>query len=225
MGQTIVDRVIDALQAVAIRADEAYPGGRIPALTGPVAAVRLGKVDWSVRTTAVQVTVMSPSELGGAICETTALRAMAALQEIDGTCQKGLCQFDNVADVFYTEITVEFFGTAMEDTWSAGPGFAITIGAQAMKWATGFSSARKIGGDVTALSGAKWEFTLEELMGPGSVDPPDPVEPFVLTVVRGNGEEIYFGCTWTSVSREDTLKGIRQVRGGVATARAISGVL
>ena len=38
---TIVGNVIDALTAVSIRADEAYPGRRIPALTGPVAAVRL----------------------------------------------------------------------------------------------------------------------------------------------------------------------------------------
>ena len=40
-------RVNAAAAGLGIRADEAYPGGRIPALTGPVAAVRLGKVDRS----------------------------------------------------------------------------------------------------------------------------------------------------------------------------------
>ena len=70
--------MIEALKAAEIRADEAYPGGRIPALTGPVAAVRLGKVDRAVRTTTVQVIVMSPAAQGGAVCEATALRAIAA---------------------------------------------------------------------------------------------------------------------------------------------------
>ena len=62
---TIVENVIAALTEAAIRADEAYPGRRIPALTGPVAAVRLGKIDRSVRTTAVEVAIMSPSSGGG----------------------------------------------------------------------------------------------------------------------------------------------------------------
>ena len=109
---TIVSNVIDALQAANIRSDEAYPGGRIPALTGPVAAVRLGKVDRSVRATSVQVIVMSPAAQGGAVCESTALRAIEALEAMDGVCVKGLCQFDDMADVFYIEITAEFFGVA-----------------------------------------------------------------------------------------------------------------
>ena len=81
---TIVGNVIEALKAAEIRADEAYPGGRIPALTGPVAAVRLGKVDRAVRTTTVQVIVMSPAAQGGAVCEATALRAIEALEAMSG---------------------------------------------------------------------------------------------------------------------------------------------
>ena len=65
---TIVNQVINALRAENIRADEAYPGGRIPALTGAVAAVRLGKVDRSVRTTNVEVVIMSPAKSGGSLC-------------------------------------------------------------------------------------------------------------------------------------------------------------
>lgn len=225
MGQTIVAKVIEILQGVDIRADEAYPGGRIPALTGPVAAVRLGRVDRAVRTTAVQTTVMSPSEQGGSICEATALRAIQALEDENATCQKAVCQFDSMADVFYIEITAEFFGVALEESWSPGPGFAITIGEQPMEWATGFSIQRQTDDEITAISDAKWVFTLEELLGPGSVDPPDPTEPFVLTVTRPLGDEIFTGCTWTSVKREDTIRGISQVRTGVAKARAVSGIL
>lgn len=225
MGQTIVSKVIDILQDVDIRADEAYPGGRIPALTGPVAAVRLGRVDRAVRTTAVQVIIMSPAAQGGAVCDATALRAIQAMEDSGAVCQKELCRFDNAADVFYIEITAEFLGLALENKWSPGPGYAIAIGYQDMEWATGFSIQRKTDDTVTAIANAKWEFTLEELLGPGSVDPPDPTEPFTLTVTRAMTDEVFTGCTWTSVKREDTIRGIRQVRTGVAKTRATAGIL
>lgn len=225
MGQTIVSKVIDILLGVDIRADEAYPGGRIPALTGPVAAVRLGKVDRTVRTTAVQTIIMSPSEQGGSICEATALRAIQALEDNGASCRKEICRFDDMADLFYIEITAEFFGVALADDWSPGPGFSISIGAQAMSWTVGFSIRRQTDDVVTSISNAQWTFTLEELLGPGSVDPPDPSEPFVLTVTRPTSDEIFTGCVWTSVKREDTIRGISQIRTGTAAKRMVSGIL
>ena len=222
---TIVSKVIDILSDVEIRADEAYPGGRRPALTGPVAAVRLGKVDRAVRSTAVQITVMSPGNRGGSACESVALRAIQALEDKNAICQKELCRFDDMADLFYIEITAEFLGVALETSWSPGPGFAITLGEQKLEWATGFSISRQIDEEVTTIADAKWQFTLEELLGPGSVDPPDASEPFILTVTRPLGDESFTGCTWRSVKRQDTIRGISQVRVGVAKKRVISGIL
>lgn len=212
----IVDRVIAYLRAADVRADEAYPGSRIPALTGPVAAVRLGRIDRSVRTTAVLVTVMSPAPRGGGVCEATALRAIQALEAKNATCQKELCRFDDMADLFYIEITAEFFGVATEDGWDPGPGFAVRIGLQPLEWTAGFSVRKDSDG---------WSFTLEELLGPGSIDPPDPVEPFVLTVTRDNTDEVLTGCRWTSVQRKDTIRGISQIRTGTAETRSVSGIL
>ena len=214
MGQTIVSMVIDALQASDIRADEAYPGSRIPALTGSVAAVRLGKVDRSVRTTAVQIVVMSPAAAGGSICE-----------NMGATCVKDVCKFDEMADVFYIEISAAFFGTPLESSWSAGPGYSIFIGSQAMPGVTAFEISRKTDEEVTSISNAKWQFTLEEQLIPGTSEPADPTEPFTLTVSRSNGDEVLSGCTWTSVRREDTLKGITQTRTGTAAVRKVLGVL
>lgn len=225
MGQTIVIKVIDALAGAGIRADEAYPGSRIPALTGAVAAVRLGKVDRSVRTTTVQIVVMSPAGTGGSVCEATALRAVDTLQGMGATCVKEICKFDEMADVFYIEISAVFFGTPGEASWSAGPGYAITIGGQAMEYVTGFSITRKTDDEVTSIADAKWQFTLEELMPPGTSEPADPAEPFTVTISRSNGEELLSGCTWTSVKREDTLKGIGQTRTGIAASRAVLGIL
>lgn len=222
---TIVGNVIDALTAADIRSDEAYPGSRIPALTGAVAAVRLGKVDRAIRTTAVEVTVMSPAHAGGGLCEATALRAVETLQDMGATCVKDICKFDEMADVFYIEIEAEFFGTALEDDWSAGPGYSITIGSQPMEHVTSFQIQRQTDDEVTSISNAKWKFTMEELLIPGTSEPADPTEPFVLTLTRSKSDEIFTGCTWISVKREDTLKGVSQTRVGLAAARSVLGVL
>lgn len=222
---TIVSQIIEKLRAGNIRADEAYPGGRIPALAGAVAAVRLGKIDRSVRTTTVQVVIMSPALQGGSLCETTALQAIEVLQKMDGTCRKDICKFDEMADVFYIEIEAEFFGTALPAKWSAGPGFSVTIGQQAMNHVVSFGIARKTDDEVTAIANAKWEFTLEELLPPGSSEPPDPTEPFSLMVTRSNCDEMLTGCTFISVKREDTLRGVSQVRTGIAEKRSVMGIL
>ena len=222
---TIVSEVIAGLKAVDIRSDEAYPGGRIPALTGAVAAVRLGRVDRSVRTTAVQVVIMSPAASGGSLCEGTALRAVEALQDMGGTCVKDICRFDEMADVFYIEIEAEFFGTAMESKWSAGPGYSVFIGAQSIDHVVRFAAERAVDDEVTEIANAKWRFTLEQLMPPGTSEPADPSEPFALTVTRTNGDETFGGCRWVSVKREDTQKGVSQVRVGMASSRSVMGIL
>lgn len=222
---TIVNQVIEALRGSSIRADEAYPGGRIPALTGAVAAVRLGKVDRSVRTTSVQVVIMSPAKSGGSLCETTALQAVEVLQAMGGTCKKDVCKFDEMADVFYIEIESEFFGTALPNNWSAGPGFSVTIGEQALPHVVSFGLQRKTDEEVIAIANARWQFTLEELLPPGTSEPPDPSEPFTLTVTRAYLDEILTECTLISVQREDTLRGISQVRIGTAKTRKVMGIL
>ena len=222
---TIVSNVMDALTGVGIRADEAYPGRRIPALTGAVAAVRLGKMDRAVRSTAVQVIVMSPAASGGSLCESTALRAVEVLQSMGGTCVKDVCRFDEMADVFFCEIETAFFGTAVDGAWLAGPGYAIKIGEQNMPCVISFVAERATDNEVTKLSDAKWQFTLKELLPPGGSEPPDPTEPFNLKVTRSNSDELFSGCKWISVKREETQRGISQTRVGEATSRSVIGIL
>lgn len=216
---------MDALRAEEIRSDEAYPGGRIPALAGPVAAVRLGKVDRSVRMTSVEVIVMSPAKQGGGACEATALRAVEAMQRMGGTCVKNVCRFDEMADVFYIEIQVQFFGTALENGWSPGPGYAVKIGSQPLNHVVSFGARRETDKEVTAIANAKWRFTLEELLPPGAGEPPDPSEPFTVTITRTTGDETFTGCRWISVKREETIRGVTQIREGNAENRSVVGIL
>ena len=174
---------------------------------------------------AVLVTVMSPAKSGGSLCESTALETVDVLQEMGGTCIKDVCKFDEMADVFYIEIEAEFFGTASADDWSGGPGFSVTIGTQAMPHVVSFGVQRKTDDEVTALKDAQWQFTLEELLPPGATEPPSPVEPFAVTVIREGGEETFNQCTWTSVRREETIRGVTQIRKGIAGSRGEMGIL
>ena len=194
-------------------------------MTGAVAAVRLGQMDRSVRTTAVQVVIMSPAATGGSLCESTALRAVQTLQDMGGTCTKDVCKFDEMADVFYIGIDAVFFGTALEAGWSAGPGYSVTIGEQPMDQVVSFMAQRATDDEITKLSDAKWQFTIEELLIPGTSEPPDPTEPFTLTVTRSNGNEQFIGCRFTSQQRQDTIRGVTQIRKGTAENRAVVGIL
>ena len=222
---TIVSEVIDKLSRGGIRSAEAYPGKRIPALGTPVAAVHLGKVDRSVRTTHLEVIIMSPVASGGSACELAALQAIEILQAMGGTCVKAVCKFDEMASVFYINIDVAFFGTALPTSWSAGPGYSIKIGAQDLKYVTSFQAKREVDDMTPTINEARWDFTMEELYPPGTNEPPDPPAPFDLTISRSGGEETYNGCHWVSVKREDTIRGVSQIRVGKAISRSDLGIL
>ena len=88
-----------------------------------------------------------------------------------------------------------------------------------------FGLQRKTDEEVIAIANARWQFTLEELLPPGISEPPDPSEPFTLTVTRAYLDEILTECTLISVQREDTLRGISQVRIGTAKTRKVMGIL
>ena len=187
--------------------------------------MRLGKVDRSVRTTAVQIIIMSPASEGGSLCESTALRAVETIQSMDGTCVKDVCKYDEMASVFYIEISAEFFGTALEDDWSAGPGYSVAIGEQPMEHVVRFEAERKTDDEITSIKDALWQFTLEELLPLETSEPGDPTEPFTLTVTRSNTDEVFGGCRWTSVRREDTIRGVSQIRSGQAESRTVLSVM
>ena len=161
----------------------------------------------------------------GTVQESRAEAALEALQEMGGTCVKNVCKFDEMADVFYIDIEATFFGTAKEGKWSAGPGYSISIGAQSMEHVVSFSVQRAVSDEVTQLGNAPWTFTMEELLIPGTSEPPDPAEPFVLSVSRSNGDEQFTGCRFTSQQRQDTIRGVTQIRKGTAESRNVMGIL
>ena len=94
-----------------------------------------------------------------------------------------------------------------------------------MEQVVSFSVQRSVSADAEGIGNAVWNFTLEELLIPGSSEPPDPAEPFTLTVSRSNGDEQFTGCRFTSQQRQDTIRGITQIRKGTAQKRNVMGIL
>ena len=66
---------------------------------------------------------------------------------------------------------------------------------------------------------------MEELLPPGASEPPEPAEPFTVTIIRASGQESFTGCTLSSVKREETIRGVTQIRKGSAKARSVLGIL
>lgn len=44
-------------------------------------------------------------------------------------------------------------------------------------------------------------------------------------MIREGGEEIFNQCTWTYVKREETIRGVTQIRKGIAGSRGEMGIL
>lgn len=98
MGIERVNQAIAALTAAGIRAQRGYPGGKMPSLRGPAAAVCVEKI--TAGETALSVTVYVPAAAGGALCEDTAWEAMQVLEAAGAVCAMEGCRFDGRAGLF-----------------------------------------------------------------------------------------------------------------------------
>lgn len=211
-----VSNVVSALKAAGIRTEAAYPGRRMMALTGPVAAVCLEQVDYAAQTTCVQVEVMCPAAQGGAVCEGTAETAGKAAAALGAECVQGPCRFNGDTDCYCVSLTVTFC-TAQ----AAASAFSVTQGGVALDGAVGFKAWREADADNgITLANAAWQIRLEEEFSPGQREKIVTTDPFQLTVTRTAGVEVFTGCTWTQVKREDTPELLRQTRTGTAGSRS-----
>ena len=122
----------------------------------------------------------------------------------------------------------------MNGDGNSNPAAVYTVGASPITGTKGtltydqvvsFSAQRAVSDETPAMADAPWTFVMEELLIPGTSEPPDPTEPFTLTVVRSNVDEQFAGCRFTSQQRQDTIKGVTQIRKGTAERRNVMGIL
>lgn len=223
MAVQIVGSVTRALSEAGIPAGEAYPGGSMPDLAEARAVVSLEKLDRNARSATVLVTVAVPVRFGGSACEETALRAGGVLEELGGICLQEGCRFDGYAEAYCVRVLGTFYGADVMAEWESESDFIVMVANTEMAHAVAFRAEQVVDPATGTPAGdAAWTFRLEEQFRRGQRPMPMPTEPFTVMVRRSGSTEIYTECRWTAVQMENTTTGLRQVRKGVARARAFA---
>ncbi len=226
MAAWIINTVVDTLNEKGISAVLAYPGSPMTHITQVQAAVSLEKLEYTARRATVLVTVMVPVDLGGTVCEDTAIQVGEILETLGGVCVQEDCRFNSYADAFYVRVLGTFTGTAVLEEWSTTSGFTVTLAGSVLRQAVAFKAEQAVDEATgTPLSTAVWTFRLEEKFSWGENPLPSPTGTFSMSVARSGSTEIYNECTWISVELEDTATGLRQVRQGVAKSRSFVTVI
>ena len=232
MGYSILDLVLRRLKEAGFAADAAYPGQKFPKITEPVAAVHIEKVDRDSQQVTLEVNVVAPAVLGGTECEVVALRVTETLRWMGALCVQNGCKYDGVAQVYVVPVLATFTAVTEADKCTVGPGFRVLINEQELKYATSFREQRSWGPQaeyavcqsepVGISEGSRsWEIRLEERIPAGSTEVTEGTFLFELKLERADQTEVYYGCRWTSSSREFTREGIRRIREGFAMEKAV----
>lgn len=230
MGSMILELVLEKLRAGGFRAELAYPGQRFPAITGPVAAVHIEKVDKAGQTVTAEVNIVSPAALGGTACETAGLQALEILHGAGAVCTQSGCSYLADGQVYTVSVLAEFVCTGSGDGYALGPGFQVYAGGVLQPHAVGVTAEKTAGHEARYAMGSanpvgisqgswRWEITLEERIPVGMAETAEPTEPFTLQIVREKKKEVYSGCRWVTVRREFTREGLHRVRKAIAQLR------
>lgn len=233
MGISILELVLQKLRDGGFAADVAYPGQKYPPITQTVAAVHIAEVDRANMTVTVEVTVISPAELGGTACEMEALRATEVLRWAGAGCVQRGCDYDGMAQVYCVSILATFTCITEADSCAMGPGFAVHVDGTKLEFVSAFSNVElrevecyyEMGEDYPVGMGtgkSKWEITIEEVIPAGSEEVIYPNAATGVTVEKSNGEtEIFRDCLFTSVQRENTNAGLKRTWKGIAMKRGV----
>jgi len=223
-----VSKVMTALNAKGIRAVRAYPADGMPDMTGPVAAVRLYSAEQEA--TAVLISILVPSALGGAVCEDTAQTAIPTLEALGAQWEQGTCEYDADSDTFCAKLLAIFIveqeeeeeEEEEEEVPEVVQTITVTMAGTALGNARSFAAWRETDANVIVLEEMPWHFRLEEFFEPGVKEETAPTTPFVLKVTQQGHTETYNGCTWIGQRREFHPDGIRHIREGTAVNRTIT---
>lgn len=97
-----VSEAVGHLTAAGIRARRGYPGGRMPQITGAVAAVNVEKA--GEKSLTLTAAVCGPQDKGAKVCEALAKKVAAAWTANGAMCSYGGCRFDGQSALFILEV-------------------------------------------------------------------------------------------------------------------------
>lgn len=212
MGQLILEQIVQALNNAGFPAERGYPQGKARTIDQPCCAVNLHSADVSARQITARIQVVTPMELGAAVCEQAALEVAEVLNALGGQCSISACIHDSRTGLF----SVDVIGTYTADKPQ------IWINGLELQYVQSFSVWRTLDSTVTTWSEAQWKFRLEEWIPAGQTEQSLPEESFTLVHAGEHGTETFPQATWTYRKREWAPGGIRQTRTGVADSMEIS---
>lgn len=229
----VLERVLDKLRQAGFRAELAFPGQAVTAVTEPVAAVHIATVDRAASAVTVAVSIHSPAKLGGTACEATGLRVIEALHADGAACIMNGCTYDGMTRTFGVSILAAYTGLAGVEGASLGLGFCVEIGEKILPYAVEFSAEESRENALRYAMGERepqgvglgrggWVIRLVEVIPPGAAEVLPESGEFSLEVARSGGTEVYRSCVWTAVKREFTREGLRCTRTGLAVSREVS---
>lgn len=224
MGGLILDSVVSMLNHGGIRAEAAYPAGRITRVTSPVAAVSLEKADQKSQKVTVRVDILGPKEGGGYICQKKALEACAILEEGGAVCCQQGCDFLNKGNVFCVTVLAEFRGTARANELEEMPHFEVYIGSTRLRYACGFTAEQIPSSTGELVDQAFWKITLEEFFPWGILEGLQGNSTFNMELRHEQNVEMYTNCKWTGKKRIAEETGLRQIRTGIAEQQSLTTV-
>lgn len=234
MGLPILEETLRTLRAAGFTADVAFPGQKYPPITQTVAAVHIAQVDRANMTVTVEITVISPADLGGTVCETQALLATEALRNAGARCVQKGCAYDGMAQVYCVDIQAVYTGIAEENSSTLGPGFAVYVDGIKLEYITDFSVEEvrdlavyhAVGENEPAGSwpGKRcWEITMVEWIPAGSTETVYPLLAAKITLEKSETRgEIYYDFRFTSLKQEYSSGGMKRTWKGTALKKAVT---
>ena len=229
MGIEWLREIVECLTAAGIRAGEAFPPGRQPELTGPVAAVGLRDLNCREGTAEFEIRILSPRKLGGWMCQSMAVEAVTVLETAGMECRMEPMSHRTGGDCFELVILGRKPVAEQEVIPEAGL-FRITIQGEPVGTVTDFSAVqdrgrRMIGTlnqadpvGVTRGTGG-WKLKMVQLMQEGRMGMSEPEEPFELRVHEKGMATVFSGCCWNSVTKMLDQKRSRVEWEGFALTR------
>ena len=211
MGQPAVKEVVEYLNAAHLRTQRGFPGERAPDIQVPALTVNIHKKD--AHSVCMEITVFSPVRNGAVLCEDTALRACEVLQDHGASCTQEKIAHDGRGDRFFIRILALW-----KDDPPQSP-YAVSINGSHCAGVTGFSSRQEsekrefftMGQTEpiqTVSRNPVWTLTLEQTIPGGTLPPREFPDPFSLAVVHNRTAELYSGCRWKTILREDRDDGL-----------------
>ena len=230
MGALILTKVQDELEIAGFSVNTAYPGQKYPQIRETVAAVHLEKMDGNTQEVTVEVDIVCPASMGGAMCEYQAFQATEALTAVGARCIQNGCVYHAATNTFMVTIHATFAGSSQSEDGTIGPGFQVYINNVLQPHATGFTSLKEADHKVIYTIGMALPegstagpflhtFQLEEVIPIGQTAPEDHTGIFSIRVETEKTVERFFDCRWSSVQQVYTKEGLKRIRKGIARIR------